>query len=49
VFDPEGRLLGSAEVPSNLTIFEIGPDYVLGVEIDELGVQRPVLYGLMRG
>jgi hypothetical protein len=49
VFHPDGYLLGSVELPARFTPFEIGPDYVLGTEDDDLGVEEVVLYGLDKG
>jgi hypothetical protein len=46
VFHPDGHLLGSVDLPPRLLPWEIGADYVLGVEVDELGVNEVVLYGL---
>jgi hypothetical protein len=39
VFDEDGRPLGRAEVPGDLTVLEIGPGYLLGKSRDELGVE----------
>jgi len=49
ILDPEGRLVGRIETPRNLRIFEIGSDYVLGVDRDELDIERLRLHGLVRG
>ena len=38
VFSPEGELLGHVTVPSRLTVHEIGSDYILGVQENELDV-----------
>lgn len=38
VFSPEGELLGRVAVPPGLVVHEIGSDYVLGVQKNELGV-----------
>jgi len=46
VFHPRGHLLGSVRIPARFTPMEIGPDYLLGVETDDLGVKEAVLYGL---
>jgi len=43
VFDGTGRLLGGVTVPPVL-VYQIGPDYVAGVETDPLGVQYAVVY-----
>lgn len=39
VHDPDGRWLGDVVLPEGLEVHEIGEDYVLGVEEDELGVE----------
>ena len=50
VFDPEGRMLGYVEMPgAGLWIYEIGEDYVLIRDWDELGVQSVQLWPLERG
>ena len=46
VFHPDGYVLGSVNLPGGFIPAEIGPDYLLGVEIDSLGVYEVVLYGL---
>lgn len=48
VFDPDGTVQGMVETPPDLTVFEIGEDYVLGLETDELDVEYVRLYGLDR-
>jgi hypothetical protein len=48
VFHPDGYLLGSVELPAKFVPIEIGLDYVLGVEIDDLGVNELLLFGLSR-
>jgi hypothetical protein len=48
IFDPAGVWLGTLEVPGNLTIHEIGPDYLLAVATDDLGVERVEMYSLQR-
>ena len=40
VFDPDGRWLGTVEVPPGLTVFQIGADFVLGRHLDDFGVER---------
>lgn len=46
VFKGDGRWLGGVTVPRGLTIYEIGEEYVLGVQRDELGVERVRMYRL---
>jgi hypothetical protein len=48
VFSPEGVELGRVETPIGFTVHEIGADYILGLDRDELGVERIVLYDLIR-
>jgi hypothetical protein len=48
VFDPDGRWLGTVTAPAGLRIHEIGPDYVMGVREDELGVQYVRVHRLSR-
>jgi len=48
VFDPEGRVLGFVETPAALTIYEIGPDYILGKLVSELGVESVQVWPLDR-
>ena len=48
VFDPEGRVQGLVETPSELDVFEIGEDYVLGLVKDELGVEYVQVWALDR-
>lgn len=49
VFSEDGIWLGHLVLPARLTIFEIGQDYILGVERDVLDVERVVLYEIVRG
>jgi hypothetical protein len=48
VFDPDGRMLGSVEVPYGLTVLDIGADYVLGSALDELQIERIEFYRLVK-
>lgn len=48
VFDPEGRLLGSVDLPIGLEVFQIGPDFVLGRWTDDLDVEHVRLHELTR-
>lgn len=48
VFDAEGRVLGFVETPPDLTIHEIGEDYILGKMRDELRVEYVQLWPLAR-
>lgn len=48
VFDPDGRWLGDVVLPEGLEVFEIGRDYVLGKETDELDVEYVRVYALLK-
>ena len=47
VFDRRGIPLGAVETPTDLQLFEIGRDYVLGVWKDDLGVEYVQLFELI--
>ena len=48
VFDPEGRWLGTVEMPYGGFIHQIGEDFVLGIWVDELDVEQVRLYRIDR-
>lgn len=48
VLDPDGQLVAELRTPPGLFPLEIGTDYVLGLEKDELDRQSVVMYGLAR-
>ena len=48
VFDPAGHVLGFVETPEELTIYEIGEDFLLGRAVDELEVNYVQLWTLER-
>jgi len=48
IFDPDGRMVGSLDLPQSFRIEEIGADYILGRWVDELGVEVLELYDLTR-
>ncbi len=49
VFDPAGRVLGFAETPEELEIYEIGVDYIVGkTEDEEFGVESVQVWHLER-
>lgn len=48
VMDRSGKPVAQAVVPSNVSVAEIGRDYVLGRAIDADGVESVVLYRLVR-
>lgn len=49
VFDGEGVWLGEVELPTGFFPMDIGEDWILGVERDELEVEYVTLYPLDRG
>lgn len=48
VIDADGTWLGGVTVPTNVRIWDIGIDEVLGSWIDELGQQHPLVFRLRR-
>jgi hypothetical protein len=44
VFEASGEVLGTVTSPTGLRVFDIGEDYMLGVESNEDDVQRIALY-----
>jgi len=48
IFDRNGRPVAGLIIPANVSLHDIGRDYVLGVETDADGVERIVRYGLTR-
>lgn len=48
VFDPDGRWLGTVDLPDGLDVYEIGDDYVIGKVVGELDVERVVVFDLTR-
>lgn len=48
VFDPDGRLVGRFEIPADIEILEIGPDYLLALYEDPMDVEYVHLYELTR-
>lgn len=48
VFDEMGAWLGRVTLPEGLRVFEIGQGYVLGRTVDELGVERVEVHGLVK-
>ena len=49
VFDGKGIPLGIVDIPTDLQVFEIGRDHVLGVWTDDLGVEYVRMYDLGSG
>jgi hypothetical protein len=48
VFDPEGQMMGSIDMPDRLRVFEIGADYILGVWFDDFDVPHVRLHRLIK-
>lgn len=48
VFDAEGRMLGTVEMPGDLVVHQIGRDFVLGWTWDDLNVEYIELYELLK-
>jgi len=48
VFASDGGVRGLVETPAGLTIYRIGSDFLLGRSIDDLGVERVQVWGLVR-
>ena len=46
--DQHGRWLGPVRTPDGLRIYDVGDDYLLGLERDSLGVEQVVLFHLKR-
>ena len=49
IYHPDGRYRGPVTTPSDLAIYEVGLDHVLGIWADDLGVQRVRVHQLERG
>jgi hypothetical protein len=48
VFDQQGQLAGIIDVPPELQIHQVGPDYIVGVVADQVGNERVHLHRLRR-
>jgi hypothetical protein len=49
VFDPTGVWLGTVRTPAGFEPWDIGGDWILGVQRDELEVEYVVLYPILKG
>jgi hypothetical protein len=49
VIDPEGRWMGTVDLPPNFTLRAVGKDRLVGVRTDELDVQYVVVLKLTKG
>ena len=48
LFDAQGRIMGTALTPADLSVVEIGADYLLGMWRDDLDVEHVQLYELIK-
>jgi 6-bladed beta-propeller len=48
VFDPEGRFLGTVQVPAGLRLTQVGADFVVGVAKDEMQVPQVRVHRIVR-
>jgi hypothetical protein len=48
VFDPDGRWIATAQGPTRFKVLQIGPDWVLGTQVDAEDVEHVRLYPLIR-
>ncbi len=48
VFDADGEWLGEFTLPERFTLTDVGSDYLIGVWMDELGVESVRLYDLIK-
>ncbi len=48
VFDPDGRWLGTLRMPEGFEVHDIGPDWVLGVRENDLGVPFVERYRVLK-
>lgn len=48
VFDPQGRLVSTAQTPAGVEVYQIGPDWILGRGLDDLDVESVRVYRLRR-
>jgi hypothetical protein len=48
VFEPEGAWLGTVDMAPGFSVYQIGPDFVLGRWNDEVGVEHVMLYELIK-
>jgi hypothetical protein len=48
VFDPQGRLAGTARTPAGVEVYQVGADWILGRGLDDLDVEYVRTYRLRR-
>lgn len=48
-FAPDGRWLGTVVLPRGFNPTEIGEEYILGIQRDDLGVERVRLHRIVQG
>jgi hypothetical protein len=49
VYDPDGRLTARIHLPESIRLFQIGEDFIVGLERDDLDVEHLRVYRLIRG
>ncbi|MFH1833665.1 MAG: hypothetical protein ABH877_01460 [bacterium] len=49
IYSPDGDRAGTVELPGRFRVFDVGPDYVLGVAYDVDYVETIQMYSLKRG
>jgi hypothetical protein len=47
IFDAAGVWLGEVDVPATVTVYEVGPGFLLGLQLDDLEVERVVLFEIL--
>jgi hypothetical protein len=48
VFDPQGRLVATAQTPAGVEVYQVGPNWILGRVLDDLDVEYVRMYRLSR-
>src|SRR5690606_34356458 len=48
VLSPDGEWLGTVEAPRTVSVAELGPDYMLALVRDDLGLENVRMYRLRR-
>jgi hypothetical protein len=46
VFNSEGRMVAHVDIPTSFTVYDIGNDYVLGVDTNQLGEESITMHAL---
>jgi len=48
ILTPDGEVVGTATTPAGLHVTDIGPDYVLGISVDDVGLETIQMHSLHR-